>query len=452
MPIATKAGKTAAFCGEIRVLRRLSPYEFGVELRVMREGKNRNDWDYRNLAEHYLSFVGQPILVAYVDPNHPGDGHNMREKFDPKTGELYYSFTDGTAERIVGTLSDDPKDFTLVERDGHTWLDAKGRLFAFYAKELVDYIVKQGTMEVSAETEVEEDPAEPNIFYNWVGLGVTILGKDVQPAIPGARITAMAALKKEFNQVKLRAASYRANEAKKQARKIKHQGVKKSMNRQALARLAPKFEGYRIVGLSEDGNHVALMDDKGGAYEYTFLAEDNGAVVPTRIREISLCAFIGEGDEAVTVDADAIYEIGFNAASQESGDVHDLTERLNAANETITRLQQAEHERRVNEVKDTLKRTLAEIRVASHEGDEDLSGEMDRLAANAEQYAAMEDEGRFVGAERARRDLMAVKGEKDTVRANELAARRKNSFAWSNGAGGSEGDDGIAGMLSRING
>lgn len=224
------------------------------------------------------------------------------------------------------------------------------------------------------------------------------------------------------------------------------------MNRQALARLAPKFEGYRIVGLSEDGNHVALMDDKGGAYEYTFLAEDNGAVVLTRIREISLCAFIGEGDDAVTVDADAIYEIGFNAASQESGDVHDLTERLNAANETITRLQQAEHERRVNEVKDTLKRTLAEIRVASHEGDEDLSGEMDRLAANAEQYAAMEDEGRFVGAERARRDLMAVKGEKDTVRANELAARRKNSFAWSNGAGGSEGDDGIAGMLSRING
>lgn len=448
-------GKTA-FCGEIRVLQRLSQYEFGVELWVIREGVNRNDWDYRNLDKHYLSFVGRPILIAYVNPEHPGDGHNMRERIDPKTGEAYYSFTDGTAERIVGTLSDDEKDFTLVERDGHTWLRAKGKLFAFYAKELVDYIVKQGAMEVSAETEVEESADEPNVFYNWVGLGVTILGKDVAPAIPGARIAAMTALKQEFNQVKLRAASYRKAEKEKtaenQAKKTKKQGVKKSMNRQALARLAPLFEGYRVVGLSEDGLRVALMDSKGGAYEYTFLAEDNGAVVPTRIKEIAICAFIGDADNAVAVDADAIYEIGFNAASQESGDVRELTERLNAADETIKQLQAAEHERRLNEVKETLNRTLEEIRLAANEGDEDLSGDMERLAANAEEYAAMEEDGRFIGAQKARRDLMAVKGEKDTVRANQMAARKRNSFAWFSGDNGSDDTDGVAGMLSRING
>lgn len=445
--------ENTSFKGEIRVMQRLSQYEFGVELWVIREGLNRNDWDYRNIDKHYLSFVGRPILVAYVDPENPGDGHNMRAKIDPKTGEEYYSFTDGTAERIVGTLSDDKEDFTLVERDGHTWLRAKGKLFAFYAKELVDYIVKQGAMEVSAETEVEESPDEPNVFYNWIGLGVTILGKDVAPAIPGARIAAMNALKQEFNRVKLKAASYQAknNEAEKQAKKTKKQGVKR-MNRQALARLAPLFEGYRIVGLSEDGLRVALMDSKGGAYEYTFLAEDNGAVVPTRIKEVAICAFIGEGDNTVAVDCDAIYEIGFNTASKESVDVHDLTEKLNAADETIKHLQQVEHERRVNEVKDTLTRTLAEIRVASSEGSEDLDSEVERLAANAEAYAAMEEDGKFVGALRARRDLMAVKGEKDTLRANQLAAQKKNQFAWMDDGNGSSDDGGIAGMLSRING
>lgn len=444
-----------AFCGEIRVLQRLSQYEFGVELWVMREGLNRNDWDYRNIDKHYLSFVGRPILIAYVDPEHPGDGHNMRERIDPKTGEAYYSFTDGTAERIVGTLSDDEKDFTLVERDGHTWLRAKGKLFAFYAKELVDYIVKQGAMEVSAETEVEESADEPNVFYNWVGLGVTILGKDVAPAIPGARIAAMTALKQEFNQVKLRAASYRKAEKEKtaenQAKKTKKQGVKR-MNRQALARLAPLFEGYRIVGLSEDGLRVALMDSKGGAYEYTFLAEDNGAVVPTRIKDVAICAFIGEGDNAVAVDCDAIYEIGFNTASEESVGVRELTEKLNAADETIKHLQRVEHDRRVDEVKETLNRTLAEIRVASSEDNDDLTSEVERLAANAETYAAMEEEGKFVGALRARRDLMAVKGEKDTLRANQMAAQKKNQFAWMDDGNGSSDDGGIAGMLSRING
>ena len=38
----------------------------------------------------------------------------MRETRNPKTGESYYTFTDGTAERIVGTISDDEKDLSLA--------------------------------------------------------------------------------------------------------------------------------------------------------------------------------------------------------------------------------------------------------------------------------------------------------------------------------------------------
>lgn len=129
--------------GELRVMQRLSEYEFGVELWVMRSGLNDNNWDFRNMREHYLTFVGQPILCAYVGRK-VGDGHNMREVRDPYTGEKGYTFMDGTAERIVGTLSDDPRDFSIVEEDGNEWIRAKGRLFQFYAPELVGKSCGQG--------------------------------------------------------------------------------------------------------------------------------------------------------------------------------------------------------------------------------------------------------------------------------------------------------------------
>ena len=196
--------------GELKVLRKLNKYEFGVELKVMREGPNENRWDYHNLEQHWETFVGTPILCAFT-PFSVGDGHNMQEKIDRETGEEYYSFTAANAERIVGTLSDDPNDFQIEEVDGYKWLIAKGRLFAFYAKELVDEIVHVGSMEVSAETEVfeSEQDGEVEHFYRWAGLGVTVLGRNVKPAIPGAAIdqVKLAALKTEFNNIKLKAAS-----------------------------------------------------------------------------------------------------------------------------------------------------------------------------------------------------------------------------------------------------
>ena len=101
--LKTKAlPKKVSASGTLQVMQRLNEYEFGVELWVMREGVNRNRWDYRNLRQHYLTFLGQPLLVAYVG-NQVGDGHNMAKRWDPKTGKEYYSFTDATAERIVGS-------------------------------------------------------------------------------------------------------------------------------------------------------------------------------------------------------------------------------------------------------------------------------------------------------------------------------------------------------------
>lgn len=189
MPFRTRGTQPerVRLSGELRVMQRLNEYEFGVELWLMRSGLNRNNWDYRNMREHYLTFVGQPILCAYVGRK-VGDGHNMREVRDPYTGEKGYTFMDGTAERIVGTLSDDPRDFSIVEEDGNEWIRAKGRLFQFYAPELVEKIVRTGRMDVSTETDTKKSHMEgkTEVITDWAGLGVTVLGDDVPPGIPGA--------------------------------------------------------------------------------------------------------------------------------------------------------------------------------------------------------------------------------------------------------------------------
>lgn len=441
--------------GELRVLRKLSNYEFAVELWVMRDGINENNWDYRNLDKNYLTFLGTPILCAYVGGK-VGDGHNMREKRDPKTGEVYQSFTDGTAERIVGTLSDDEKDLSLVQKDGYTWIVAKGRLWSFYAPELVEKIVRMGRMAVSAETNVKSGTkdGEIEIYTEWEGLGVTILGENVPPAIPGARIAALAAMQEEFRELKLRAASL-APKNKPKNKITSREGVKQPMNKRDIARLAPKFEGYRIVGLSEDRSRVALVDKTGAPYTYTFQEEDKGEVIQSKLKPANLSvvyAFDGE-DADLAVDLTDILEFAVNAAKTQDETVEKLTQDLEAANTTIAALQAQEHQRRVQSVKDMVAATLAEIADAAEEDDEGMEEEAEAVETNAESYASMEKNGAFCGDKQARADLMAACGEKRVKKAKAAAAAKKSSFAWDNfGRKEGGGDDGgIEAMLSRIN-
>ena len=217
--------------GELRVLEKINDYEFAVSLRIMRSGLNRNRWDYQNVDKYYLSFLGQPILCAF--PNgRVGLGHEMEEKID-ENGEPYYSFVGANSEKIVGTISEKKEDIQLVEEDGETWVVAKGRLFAFYAKELVDYIVNQGSMEVSAETEVYESHMDGDIevFTKWAALGVTCLGSGVAPAIPGARIQEFAALSDEFKRVCLKAASYIQGDSVQEEEKIEEPKADETTNK-----------------------------------------------------------------------------------------------------------------------------------------------------------------------------------------------------------------------------
>lgn len=382
--------------GQLKVLRQLSEYEFGVELWVMREGVNRNRWDYRNLDRCFSSFVGTPILCAF--PNGKcGDGHNMKEKVDAN-GYSYYSFIDGTSERIVGTLSDDLKDFRVEEVDGEKWLVAKGRLFAFYAKELVDNIVANGVMEVSAETEVRSSYEEGDIevFTDWVGLGVTILGEGVAPAIPNARIKEMAALRDEFNSVCLKAASYKGNdcgadnecgdneckddkcdneeaegdvieesdevpdETENKPQNKDNKGVKNmTLSKKQLAELAPKFEGYTVLAAEQDENgvHVCLMAHEGTTAVYEMESTED-VVTPAKIKKCNSQVCFSFGALDVKVDAYELTDVMSANVTRANAELEKANNELAQAKDTITAMKNAEDKRRVNAAKEIAQSTL----------------------------------------------------------------------------------------------
>lgn len=449
--LKTKAmPKKVCASGTLKVMQRLNEYEFGVELWVMREDENRNKWSYQNLAEYYKTFVGQPILVAYVGQV-VGDGHNMAKRRDPETGEEYYSFMDGTAERIVGTLSEDERDFTLVERDGHTWLKAKGRLFEFYAPELVQKIRRQGTMEVSAETNVTESHKEGDVdvFTKWTGLGVTILGDRVSPAIPGASIAKLAAMQEEFKSLKLKAASLHT--AAEGSGKINKKGLKRSMNKQMMESVQTKFPNHKLIALSEDGMSVGLLDASGNLFSYTFNAEDNGEVMESRIAPCAAHIVLSAGEVELNADVADVVAYTVSAAKTENGEIKQLSEELNAAKEQIRAMQEAESKRRLSVCKATAKATLEAFNANRKEKlSEDALKDINENIESGVYANSCDKDGAWLGEKMVRSAVLAVCGEAVMEADRKAAESRKSAFAWNNAKGDGSSDSGIEGMLSRI--
>lgn len=445
--------------GELRVTQKLSPYEFGVELWVMRDGLNRNRWDYQNIERYYQTFLGTPILCAYIDEQ-IGDGHNMQVRRDPQTGESYYSFIDGTSERIVGTLSDDPKDLTIQEdAEGQKWLVAKGRLFAFYAKELVDKIVRTGRMEVSAETEVldsyEEEDRE--VFTEWRGIGVTILGDGVAPAIPNARITELAAMQDEFKELKLKAASFNNTPKEIEPQTKTKKEVGKTMNvfsKVQVAELSQRFEGYTAIGAMQDDNgiHVCLMSDAGATAIYT-METLNDTIVPEKITKVNAQVNFQFGEDCtVAVDAceltDRISADLINANNALESTKADLEK----ANATITDMRTFEEKRRVQAAKDKAVATLNSFN--ANRADKVAESALDELNAEIEKGVftnSVDESGAWTGETAVAEKVLAICA-KSVMELDEQNARQnQHQFIWEKFNANNKHDDGsISGLLARL--
>lgn len=421
--------------GSVKLLRQLNKYEFAVEIRVMREGLNNNKWDYRNLKEHYLTFLGQPILIAYVGRK-VGDGHNMRPVKMPD-GSVEYTFMDGTSERIVGTLSDDESDFRLEEANGNLWMVAKGRIFAFYARETVRKIIDTGSMDVSAETEIfesEESGDGVEIFTNWAGLGVTILGDDVPPAIPGARIKAMS-VSEDVRDMQLRKASLLREEDESPRNDTTKKGVKSNMTKRKIALLQKMFPGHTVVGGSEDGLKVCLLSNETMAPAgYVFTDEaDQGGVVNERICNMSANTVFKFGEDEVVLDFEQITDGLSSRLVAANADNQAKEKKIAELEAKVKDMEAKETARRISDAKKAVMNRLDALNRDREERcaySQKLAEEVCARCENGCFNECMNEKGEWCGDEQAVMQLEALCAREQEKMDKANAEKAKKAVSW----------------------
>lgn len=460
--------KNRTINGTLRVLETANPKLYAVEIMALNSEVNRNNWQYVNLEQHLNEFLDIPILTAYVGGGLiVGDGHNYNMKRDAN-GEEYASFTASDAERIVGWIPKDMNNVRLEVVDGVEWVIVKGNLWSWYAKELVDQIARQGSMEVSIETLVTDEREGENgvdIEEKYLVLGITILGNGVEPAVAGANIktlSELSELRSNMAENILKAASY----AKKENSEPKPQnnetkGVKKRMtyfSRKELAELGKKFPDMKVLAAVQDENgaiRVCLMakDASTSMYKMDSL---NDTIVPEKFQRVSAKVNFDIGTDCDNAEIDACEMTEEMAAevAEACDNAKKLEAQLNAANERIKAMETAENNRRVQAAKDKAKAVLNSLnanRSAKEKFDESILNAVIADIDAGMYTARVNAEGNWVGEAEVE---MRVKGLCMDAQAEMDRKAREESettFIYDkfNHAKGNE-PDGIEGLLSGL--
>lgn len=443
----TDGGKTYnSFPGKLRVLSKEDEFLYKVEVWLLNSEVNRNNWQYLNLDEHRHLFADTPILVAYTGGK-VGDGHNFRMKRD-ENGEAYASFTDANAERIVGWFKND-SDIRIEEKDGVRWIVGDGTIWSYYARELADLLTEQGAegMDVSIETLVENYEVKNGVevFENYQILGTTILGKGVNPAVAGAHIRALS-LEDDLKDFKLKVASYMET-----AKETIQKGTKRmALNKVQLEALNAKFNGYKIVGTSEDGNHIALLSEADNCfYGYTLNGEEE--IVAENIKPVNLNAEADFGDDVkVALDAIGAYVDQIKALTKKVADLEATANEFESENKA---LKEKETNRRNKAVVAAIKALLKAYNAEADEPiDDKACADIVEDAENGEFSDCENAEGEFCGEEKACSLVKArIFDHESAIRAKKNAANAA-VHSWLDGLrkNSNENSDSIEGLLSRI--
>lgn len=389
--LATKAPEQAIrnLSGSLRVLGKANEFTYNVELELLDDRLTANGWRYENLEKHRATFAGQPILIAYTRGGRKiGDGHNFQMK-RTADGREYASFTDATAERIIGSLSENEADIRLENRDGHKWIVGKGTIWAWYAAEAVEKIAQQGRMSISIETLVTQNrmDGDVEIEEEYIILGATILGDDVPPAVAGAHIRPLSQI--DIGALKIRAASF--NETKTPEPKTPEKGVKNRMNGKKLRALQALFAEDRVVGVAEDGLTVALCSNKDGDIRaYAFTEDEPELVLDSRFLSASATVEIAMANNtSVSVPVDEFFKPLQEQISAASARADKAEKLLADAQAALKAMEDKERARRKQAAKDAVRAALNEInRMQEAKGEEMV----DEKACEEVENAIDEDE------------------------------------------------------------
>ena len=441
-------GELRTLTGKMKLLNRSGEYLFPVELWLLNDQTNRNNWRYENVEGSVDKFLGKPILTAYLNGGKTvGDGHNMTDEEDAE-GNPAPSFTGATDERIVGAISEDKGDVRIEKVDGVTWIVAVGTIYAWYAKEVVkklrEYAEQGREIPVSIETLVSKSRVENRVEVEeeYTILGTTILGDHVTPAVAGARIAALSSVGDRLRELKLRAASYaKQNPSEKGLKKLS------VYTKKQCDTLQEKFgNGWRVLGAAEDesGLHVALRNES-YAFARCDLENANDAVIEQKFVPCAATVDMGIG---APVDISPI----FDEMARLNSELTTANNKIAERDSQIANMNAIENKRRVQAAKDIAKATLAafnanrEEKVAENAIDEVCS------AVECGTYTAMTDkDGLWCGDKAVENAVYAVCA-REVQKADKLAAERaKTVHSYEKFRGDSHADDGtVGGLLSRL--
>lgn len=428
--------------GRLKILSSGDRKLYRVELWMLNDKVNRNNWKYINLAAHLPEFKDIPILTAYLPSGKIGDGHNYDLKRDPKTGETYASFTAADAERIVGWIPKDA-DIRLERKDDTSWIVASAFLWKWYAPELVDMIARQGNgMEISIETLVTKEHMEGDVAVEeeYVVLGVTVLGAGVAPAVAGATIQSLSAMRNSMEKMCLKAASY-AKEAT--AKTTTHdKGVKENMiDKARLKALSEKFNGYTVVGASSDLKLLALVNANGEPFTYSVEESDKGNIIPDRIMRANAYVSYKIGESEVQASLDAFMgeaEVRYNAATaQAQADaktIKHLSEQLDA-------MKGKEDARRLNAAKSALEDEFKQCSGVEGKFDSEILKDLKAKVDNGDFTAREDADGNWIGEAEVRMSVKALcMDEQKKLDEAAAKAQEKRYFNFNGLKGNSAGE------------
>lgn len=302
-------------------------------------------------------------------------------------------------------------------------------------------------MDVSIETYVDSIRVENGveIFDKYHILGTTILGRGVNPAVAGAHIRALS-LEDDLKDFKLRVASYMET-----AKETTQKGTKRmAFNKVQLEALGEKFNGYKIVGTSEDGKNIALLSEADNCvYGYTF--GDTDEVVAENIKPVSLNAeaVFGE-DVAVSLDAIGVYVDQIKALAAK---VTEAETRADNAEAKVKELTEKETKRRNKAVVAAINALIKAYNADAEEPIDDKEcADIVKDAENGEFSDCDNAEGEFCGEEKACSLVKAkIFDHESAIRAKKNAANAA-VHSWLDGLrkNTNENSDSIEGLLSRI--
>ena len=210
----------------------------------------------------------------------------------------------------------------------------------------------------------------------------------------------------------------------------------------------------RVLAAASDekGIHVCLMTDDGATSVYT-MENDNATFAPEKVRKVNaqaLFAIDAECDMSVDLcdlfDTMSANVIRFQSAAEKA------QKDLEAANETIKALREAENKRRVQAAKDMARSTLDK---ANANREEKYSDEM-LTAINADIEAGMYTErcnadGEWIGDAEVRTRVLAACAEQQEAIDKRIAESKANTFILDkfNASKGKE-PEGIGALLTRM--